>query len=126
MILLQFIYFVLIGWWAGALAAVVGYLLCLSIIGLPFGVLLMDRLPTLIFLHPKGTACPEGYEHRHRQEDLPLLLRAVWFIFIGWELGFLAVCVGYLLTITLIGMPFGIWVLNRVPLVISLSRRYGP
>jgi len=123
--LLQIIYFLLIGWWVGLLGAAAGYVLCVSIVFLPFGLILLNRLPGLIFLNPPGEACSEGLPHRHRVEELPFLLRALWFILLGWELGFLAISVGYCFCLTIIGLPIGIWILNRVPLLLTLSRRYG-
>ena len=124
MLLVRLIYFLLIGWWAGLLASAVGYLLSISIIGLPFGLILLNRLPVIIFMQEPGEACPDGYNHRHINEELPFLLRVVWFIFIGWELGFFVISIGYLCCITVIGIPLGIWILNRVPLALTLSRHY--
>ena len=119
------VYFIVFGWWLGILAAFVGYLLCLTIIGLPLGTILMNRLPTVIYLREPGTSCPEGYPHRHYLEELPILLRILWFFLIGWEAGFIAIVVGYVLVVSIIGLPLGIFVLNRVPLVMTLSRHYG-
>lgn len=122
--ILRVIYFLAIGWWAGLFTAAAGYVLCITIIGLPFGLILLNRLPMVIFLKEKGELCPDGFDHRHPREELPLIVRAIWFIVLGWEAGFLAISIGYLLCLTLIGLPMGIWVLNRVPLLLTLSRRY--
>ena len=119
------IYFVLIGWWAGLLASIVAYILCATIIGIPLGVMIFNRLPGIIFLAEPGEVCPEGYGHRHVMEELPMLLRIVWFVLLGWELGLLALIGGYLFAVTIIGIPIGIWILNRVPLVMTLRRRYS-
>ena len=122
--ILRLFYFVLIGWWAGLLASFVAYLLCATIIGIPFGVMIFNRLPVIIFMAEPGEACPDGYPHRHVMEELPILLRILWFVILGWELGLLALIGGYLCAVTIVGIPLGIWILNRVPLVMTLRRHY--
>lgn len=121
----RFIYFLLIGWWLGGLIALVGLFLCATIILLPFGLILLNRLPTFIWLKEPGEGCEIHPRERHYQEELPILLRALWFFLIGWELGTLVVGVGYILCLTLIGLPIGIWLLNRVPKALTLSLHYG-
>ena len=123
--LARFIYFLAIGWWLGLFAAILGYLLCLSIIGLPFGVMLINRLPTFVFLREPGEPCDLGYDHRHLREEFPFLLRALWFFVLGWTLGFIGIAAGYVLALTIIGIPLAIYVLNRVPMMMTLSRYYG-
>ena len=66
---LRFVYFIAIGWWLGILAALVAYILCLSIIGLPFGVIIFNKLPSLIFMREEGEACRQGYEHIGHSAD---------------------------------------------------------
>jgi len=61
-----------------------------------------------------------------------LLLRFAWFVFIGWWLGFLWLLAGYGLCSTIIGLPLGLYMLNRTPYIMTLrpaSARvitYGP
>ena len=50
----------------------------------------------------------------------PFILRVLWFIFIGWHVTFWWVLAAWLLNLTIIGMPLGLWMLNRVPLVLTL------
>ena len=120
----RFVYFIAIGWWLGLLVSAAGYFLCATVIGLPFGTMLINRLPSLVYLREPGEPCPHG-SHRHLNEELPFLLRVLWFFVIGWGLGFMFITAGYLLALTIIGIPLGIYVLNRVPLVMTLSRYYG-
>ncbi len=121
----RFVYFLAVGWWLGMFTAILAYLLCLSIIGLPFGVILLNRLPTLVFLREPGEPCPAGADHRHYVEELPFLLRVLWFLVLGWTLGFVAIVAGYLIALTIVGIPVGIYILNRVPLMTTLSRHYS-
>ena len=123
--IIRFIYFLAIGWWVGLIVSFVSYLLCATIIGLPLGTALLNRMPGLVYLREPGDACPDGYHHRHLQEELPFLLRVLWFFVIGWSLGFIVIMAGYALALTIIGIPLGIYLLNRVPLVMTLSRHYS-
>ena len=123
--LARIVYFLLIGWWLGLLASAAAFLLCVTIIGIPIGVMIFNRLPGIIYLQEPGEPCEWGYDHRHITAELPFLLRVLWFFVIGWELGLLAVAVGYLFTLTLIGIPLGIFILGRVPVLMTLSRHYA-
>lgn len=125
MIIVRFLYFLTIGWWFGALAASLGFVLCSSIIGLPFGVMIFNRLPTFVFLREEGETCEYGPRHRHPVEELPFLLRIIWFFVIGWTIGMVFLTVGYVLVLTVIGIPIGLWLLNRVPKALTLSMHYG-
>ncbi len=44
-----------------------------------------------------------------------LLLRAVWFIVIGWWLGLVWTIFAWLFNLSLVFLPVGLWMLNRVP-----------
>ena len=49
-----------------------------------------------------------------------LVLRVLWFIFVGWWVSFLTMSVAGLLQITIIGIPATIWMINRIPQVMTL------
>lgn len=124
MLLFRILYFVFFGWWLGAIAAGVAFLFCATFIGLPIGTLIFNRLPGIVTLLPEGEVCHAGYDHRHSREDVPMLLRIIYFFFFGWEIGLIMLVIGYFLIITVIGAPLGAIVLNYVPLGMTLSRRY--
>ena len=44
------LYFVLIGWWFSLLWSLLAWLLCVTIIGLPLGVWMFNRLPSVTTL----------------------------------------------------------------------------
>ena len=50
-----------------------------------------------------------------------IVLRALWFIFLGWWLSFWAMVLALLLQLTIIGIPGGIWIVNRVPQIMTLK-----
>ena len=49
------------------------------------------------------------------------LLRALWFIFVGGWLALAWIAVAWIFNITIIGLPVGLAMLNRVPQVMTLS-----
>ncbi len=57
-----------------------------------------------------------------RQDDGPnLLVRALWFLFIGLWLGALSTVLAWLLNLTIIGLPLGLMILNRLPRIMTLK-----
>ena len=64
--------------------------------------------------------CPPNYEV---QQGPGLLVRALWFMFIGWWLTGIVSAIAWLAMITIIGLPLGIWLINRIPTVITLRPR---
>jgi len=50
----------------------------------------------------------------------PLLVRALWFLFIGLWLGTLATAVGWVLCILVLPLPAGVMILNRLPAIMTL------
>lgn len=52
-----------------------------------------------------------------------LVVRAVWFLFVGWWLTGLWLAVAWLLNVTIVGLPLGIKLINLTPKVLSLKNR---
>ena len=50
-----------------------------------------------------------------------LVFRAAWFILVGWWLSQITILAAWILNVTLIGLPAGIWLLNRIPQVATLK-----
>ena len=50
-----------------------------------------------------------------------LLIRALWFFFVGWWLSGLATLLAIVLQITIIGIPLAVWVINRLPQIVTLK-----
>jgi len=57
------------------------------------------------------------------QEGPGLAVRAIWFVFIGWYLGFFWILLAALLNSTIIGLPLGLMMFNAVPKVMTLKSR---
>lgn len=52
-----------------------------------------------------------------------LILRAIWFFFVGWWLGLIWTIVAWMFNLTLIGLPVGAMMLNAIPQVMTLQPR---
>jgi uncharacterized membrane protein YccF (DUF307 family) len=48
--LLRTVYYVCIGWWAGYFWASLAYGLCLTILGIPLGIIMLKSLPAVLTL----------------------------------------------------------------------------
>ncbi len=51
---------------------------------------------------------------------LKLLLRIGWFIFVGSWIGQIWLVIAWVLNLTIIGFPLGMWMLSRLPQVMTL------
>lgn len=89
----------------GVLAAIgwflAGLILCITIVGLPFG-LQCFKIAQFV-LWPFGKEIELGHFGVGG-----LLLNILWLIFLGWELAVAHLVIGVLFCITIIGIPFGL------------------
>ena len=56
-----------------------------------------------------------------KARQIPILIRLVYFFFVGLPLGLTAALVGWAMCVTVVLLPFGIWVLHRLPLITTLT-----
>lgn len=49
-----------------------------------------------------------------------ILIRAVWFVFVGWWLGQWAVLAAWVSIVLVVTLPLGLYILNRLPQVFTL------
>lgn len=118
--LIRAIYYLLIGWWLSGIWAAVAYVLMVSIVGLPLGAMMMNSLPTVMTLRARSAEYRFGRVDTLRQ--YPFVLRAIYFILIGWWLGAAVVAIAWTLCATIIGLPIGLWLINQVPFATTLMR----
>jgi uncharacterized membrane protein YccF (DUF307 family) len=56
-------------------------------------------------------------------EELPIGIRALWFVAVGLWVGQLWLLAAWLINLTLIGLPLGMWMLNQLPQIMTLRRQ---
>ncbi|HET6173133.1 MAG TPA: YccF domain-containing protein [Gaiellales bacterium] len=101
-IILNVLWLVLSGFWLAAAYLVAGVLMCVTIIGIPFG-LQAFKLAGYAFW-PFGRAlAPTG-----KRPALSLIGNIIWFVLAGWWLAIGHVITGVALCLTIIGIPLGI------------------
>ena len=127
-LLLRILYFFLFGWWATGVWINVAWFLNVTIIGLPFGLWMLNRVPQVLTLRPTRQmviAYERGDRVKIRTGTMPQrlwLVRAVYFLLIGWWLSWLWSNAAWIICSTVIGLPVGIWMFNRLPALTTLMR----
>jgi uncharacterized membrane protein YccF (DUF307 family) len=127
--LLQILWFLFVGIWLGQAWMVVAWFLMVTIIGIPIGVKMLNMLPKVMALREptrRVMISTNGSGQVQRREmDVPqinIVLRAIYFILIGWWLSALWMEAAYAISLTIIGLPIGFWMFDRVPAILSLKR----
>ena len=118
--LIQILWFVFIGWWLGSFAVAAAYVMFLLIVTIPVGIAILNNIPMIMALRQ-----PDRLVTAYGEVSVPqhnFLLRALWFIFVGWWLAGIALTIGYALCMTIIGLPFGFVIFDMVPAMLTLRR----
>jgi uncharacterized membrane protein YccF (DUF307 family) len=124
-LIIRAVYFIVFGLWFSGIWAALAWVFCVTIIGLPFGLWMLNRLPQVATLQPQRSdlvITHDGRVYRREVGQTPFLLRAIWFLLVGWWLSALWLAAAWALCSVIIGLPFGFWMFNRVPAVITLGR----
>ena len=106
----------------------IGTWLCLcSVVGTPLAARMLDMAPTVLTLRSPRDAMARR-RHRGTAVIAPLpqhepLLRALYFVFVGWWASLTWLIVAYLISLTVVGMPAGYRMLELAPAVAHLQRR---
>jgi uncharacterized membrane protein YccF (DUF307 family) len=122
-LILRVIWFILVGWWLTGILSAAAWALNATVIGLPLGLWIINRLPFVATLRPPGTLywVDEGILRPVTQQHA-FLLRALYFLLIGWWFSGLWMAVAYILLLSIIGMPGAFWMYGRIGAVTTLYR----
>lgn len=121
-ILLRAAWFLLVGWWLTPVVLFVAWLLHVPIVTIPLGVKLVNQVPRVLSLKPPSEVDGLPDPDVEPRSQYPLLVRAVWFVFVGSWLSLAWVVVASLFAVTVVGLPVAVWLLNKLPFVLSLYR----
>ena len=119
--ILNVIWLVLSGFWLFLAYLAAGVLLCITIIGIPFGI--------ASFRIGVYALWPFGYTTIERRDaGAPSCLgNVLWLVLAGWWLALGHIATGLVLCLTIIGIPFGIANFKLIPVsLFPLGREIVP
>lgn len=126
--LVTLLWFVFIGWWLSAIWIAVAWFLIALVVTMPIGLMMINVLPKIASLREPSRefrTTIQGTITRVETSSLPqypFLLRAVYFVLVGWWLSGIWMSVGWVASVTIVGLPVAIWMFNRVPAITTLRR----
>lgn len=124
-LLIRALYFLVFGLWFSGIWAAIAWILCVTIIGLPLGLWMLDKLPQVTTLRPQRNdliITTSGQTYERSIEQFPFPIRAIYFILFGWWFSALWILGAWSLGSIIIGLPISFWMLDRVPGVMTLAR----
>ncbi|MBB5938114.1 YccF domain-containing protein [Streptomyces zagrosensis] len=119
--ILNIIWLFLSGFWLACAYVLAGLVLCITIIGIPFGI--------ASFRIARFALWPFGYMAVERRDaGAPSCIgNVLWLVLAGWWLALGHIITGLLLCITIIGIPLGIANFKLIPVsLMPLGREIVP
>ena len=125
--LVQLAWFAFVGWWLGQAWIAAAWFFTTTIIGMPIAVVMLNRLPEVIALRGETELAMQNWGGRtvvgaRSVPQYNLALRTLYFLLIGWWASALWMEAAYALCLSIIGLPIGFWMFDRVPFIVSLRR----
>lgn len=111
------VWFLFVGWWATGLWLAVAWAAIGTVVLAPVGIKLLNYTPKVVALKPTADVATG-----RPREQRSLLVRAVWFLLVGWWASGLWAAAAYAVTVTVVGLPLAIWMYGKLPFVASLYR----
>lgn len=105
------LWLILGGFIAGCGYILSGLLLCLTIVGIPFGMMAI-RIGFATFA-PFGK---QIVERENANSTLRILFNIIWIVLFGWELALAHLASALVCAVTIIGIPFAVQHLKLIPL----------
>lgn len=126
---IRFLWWLFIGWWASGFAVVIAWVALVTIIGIPLGIWIINRIPTILTLRPRTRHWSLGQDeygttvmHEVGRPQSPWAIRGIWFVLVGWWASALWMGAAWLIQLTVIGIPIALLMFNRTPFIASLYR----
>jgi uncharacterized membrane protein YccF (DUF307 family) len=109
-LLVRFIWWLFIGWWASGIAVGVAWVALVTIIGIPLGIWIINRLQGREEVSDRG------------RPQVAWPIRGLWFILVGWWASAIWMSLAWLIQLTVVGIPISLLMFNRTPFIASLYR----
>ena len=104
------LWLIFFGWWLGLCYLIEGLIMCVAVIGIPIGLQLFKLAGFVVW--------PFGKTVKRGGGSLRFVLNLIWAILLGWENALVALVVGLICCITIIGMPVGLQMFKVAQFVI--------
>lgn len=115
------IWFAVAGWWLTGIMLTAAWFLNVTVIGLPFGIKLINKVPKALTLKEADDGDSNRMEIGKSSGNSPsLAVRGVYFVLVGWWASAIWTGIAYLLCVSVVGLPFGVKMFNKLPKVVSL------
>jgi uncharacterized membrane protein YccF (DUF307 family) len=123
------VWWLFVGWWASGIAVGVAWFALATIIGIPLGIWIINRLPSILTLRPRTRTWVLGQDAEGRRvvseagrPQVAWYVRDVWFVLVGWWASAAWMSLAWVVQLTVIGIPTALLMFNRTPFVASLYR----
>ncbi len=124
-ILVQILWFFFLGWWMSLAWAAIAGVLSTLIITLPISITMLNKMPQIVALRePKKSLIVVGgalMEVKIPQHSF--ILRAIYFLLIGFWLTWIWIAASWFLCVIIIGMPLGFMMFDLTPSIQTLRKR---
>jgi uncharacterized membrane protein YccF (DUF307 family) len=124
--LLRVIWFFLLGWELAGVWILIAWAFNATIIGLPIGLWMIDRVPQVLTLRSRPGSwvvdLKNGRSQYRPAQQLPWLIRLPYFLLIGWWVSLIWAAIAWFFCATIIGLPLGVLMLHALPGVTTLQR----
>lgn len=127
-LVVRFLWWLFIGWWASGIVLGIAWLLNVTVVGIPLGIKLINKVPFVLTLKKQERSrviTRTGGQTTVEvtgPEQHSLLVRAVYFLLVGWWFSGIWMFVSWVVSLTVIGLPLSIWMLDRLPFIVSLYK----
>ncbi len=128
-LMVRFVWWLFIGWWASGIVVALAWFALATIVGIPVGIWLINRLPSVLTLRPRTRTWTIGQDDEGRtvasergRRQFAWPIRGLWFVLVGWWASAVWMGAAWLVQLTVIGLPIALLMFNRTPFVASLYR----
>ena len=128
-LLIRLVWWLFIGWWASGIVVGIAWVALVTLIGIPLGIYLINRLPTVLTLRPRTHTWSLGTDETgatvvqdRGRPQVAWPIRGIWFVLVGWWASAIWMGVAWLIQLTVIGLPISLLMFNRTPFIASLYR----
>lgn len=122
--LIRAVWFLFVGLWLGQMWLLVAWLFNLTLIGLPIGLWMINKMPQVMTLRPNQQPVYLATQNGQlvaRSASSPFVVRAIYFVLVGWWVSLLWLQLAWLASASLIGLPLSFLMFERTAAVATLG-----